>query len=201
MHKEPSLLSYLMAFAGNWLSRMSGPIGVFLSIYATFTKDPDLKQGFWIASVACFLLASYGIWAHERRRVLQISGEQPSYLPQSLFERLFPPELLPLSEACRQVHDRFRGTNLRGIVESFSKEPASVLDTWATYIENTGVTIFGTKQPSRTLELLPRGTTRAQWFATALSGKLEYEHLCIRRSDLRRVVNKLRALDNNATPE
>lgn len=67
--------NYLKAFWGDWVARMSGPASIVLAFLATYFEFivKHGKAALWVASAVCFIIASYRIWAAERRRLEELT--------------------------------------------------------------------------------------------------------------------------------
>jgi hypothetical protein len=66
---------YFAALWGDWVARMSGAASILLAFLATYWEFV-VKHGkvtLWIASAVCFAIASYRIWAKERRLLEELT--------------------------------------------------------------------------------------------------------------------------------
>jgi hypothetical protein len=66
---------YLAALWGDWVTRMSGAASIVLAFLAAYWEFivKHGKVALWIASAVCFVIASYRVWAKERRRLDELT--------------------------------------------------------------------------------------------------------------------------------
>jgi hypothetical protein len=67
------LREYIAVLWADWVALMSGLASVLLAVWVVFFPPTDVYASrtlLWIATVACFLVSSYRIWASERNASL-----------------------------------------------------------------------------------------------------------------------------------
>jgi hypothetical protein len=74
---------FFMAFNGQWLTRMSGPLTVPFTLLALFLPSSRLKLLFAIMAIVCAAVSSFALWAAEHRARIAAEGEAQKELHHS----------------------------------------------------------------------------------------------------------------------
>lgn len=69
MSPPPSVANFVKAFGATWFTLMSGTFSVPLAIAAYFVSNGPAKIGLAITAAVSFVVASYRLWAIERRSI------------------------------------------------------------------------------------------------------------------------------------
>jgi hypothetical protein len=75
MTSETSFASFLRAFTEDWATRMSGPLGVPLTIAAAYLSPSAYKTSLAGLAGVCAFVAAYGVWRNERLHGISVEGE------------------------------------------------------------------------------------------------------------------------------
>jgi hypothetical protein len=65
---------FFMAFNGQWLTRMSGPLTVPFTLLALFLPSSRVKLLFSIMAIVCGVVSAFGVWVVEHRARLAAEG-------------------------------------------------------------------------------------------------------------------------------
>src|ERR1700733_11205370 len=72
INPEPTLAEFLRRLVGDTTSLISGGLSVPLTAMSLFSDNKYAKVGFGLLAMTGFLIASYRLWAGERRNTLAI---------------------------------------------------------------------------------------------------------------------------------
>lgn len=67
MPTRREVYEFFLAFNGQWLTRMSGPLTVPFTLLALFVPSSRLKLLFSIMAIVCAVVSSFAVWAGEHR--------------------------------------------------------------------------------------------------------------------------------------
>ena len=66
---HPSFKGFILAFGANWFTKMSGPLTVPFTVGALFAPSTWAKALLAALAIVCGGVASYGVWAQERKKL------------------------------------------------------------------------------------------------------------------------------------
>jgi hypothetical protein len=131
--KPPTLLRFAKAFSGHYLAICSGGLSIPFAALAAFLSNPPIKLLFIGLSALGFLIASYSVWARERRdlcslqiRVNQLDEEMKPKPELYLGHHTLPefsqlkPGLGVSNRGTTAFNIRFSAISGRGIVMQFN---------------------------------------------------------------------------------
>ncbi len=141
---------YFAALWGEWLTLMSGIASIVLAYLAAYlTLDiPATRAFLWLASLACFIFASYRIWLKEHKKTLEL---------QERIDKTLTPQLEAeiLVRASGEYKDNLSpSTALTYVIEITNKGANSVAKDWGlvvSAVDGMTFTVFPSHAPQFTL--------------------------------------------------
>jgi hypothetical protein len=163
------------------------------------------------------LLASLSLWVFERfyLRQLPYSRPQTGAIPlreifhpktkwhQAWLRTIFPPTMMDMPDAARELADALRGLKFADYMNSISHEPAKQLDLLAHYLVNTSIPVFARYENGANLIEINKENFKNGAFTNA--GTTFVKHgmmgvpfvidISIRRRELRKAIAEVKLLD------
>ena len=72
-----SVRAFIFAFSASWLTRMSGPLSVLITVFGLWASEPITKAAFGGIGVVALIVSSYLVWKAERIKVLELEAKFP----------------------------------------------------------------------------------------------------------------------------
>lgn len=195
MLKKPTLRTFVAVLWSDWLALMSGSMSVPFATFGTFFASSNAKSLWWLLAMVCVATAGYRLWKKERQALIEAKGEAGCYIPESFWEKLCPPTLMPLEDAAIAVLDEFKDTPFEQIGSMFADlngkpTPEMICASYALQIAYCSVPIYGTEPPSKILRKIHNARLLAM--RSLIGSESRYRCLCIKRRDLKRVFAEIK---------